>query len=99
MMMTSFMVMGSVLWMEGGGLGLARNIVRRYALETGSEQRSSSVKTDDLTGSSLLQQNRIAYGAKYLASLLGKLFRGGTSDARRHAGNNDNFRFRHGNSF
>src|SRR4029079_17163760 len=38
MMMTSFMVMGSVLWMEGGGLGLARNIVQRYALETGSEQ-------------------------------------------------------------
>jgi hypothetical protein len=38
MMMTSFMVMGSVLWMEGGGLGLVRNIVQRYALETGSEQ-------------------------------------------------------------
>src|SRR5207248_8978240 len=38
MMMTSFMVTGSVLWMEGGGLGLARNIVQRYALETGSEQ-------------------------------------------------------------
>src|SRR6185436_14842842 len=69
MMMTSFMVMGSVLWMEGGGLGLAvdcawarpvaesaasvsrarrcmevscvvgrRNIVQRYALNTGSEQ-------------------------------------------------------------
>ncbi|MFM0084502.1 hypothetical protein P0D72_37360 [Paraburkholderia sediminicola] len=37
-MMTSFMVMGSVLWMEGGGLGLARNIVQRYALETGSDQ-------------------------------------------------------------
>jgi hypothetical protein len=36
MMMTSSMVMGSVLWMEGGGLGLARNIVQRYALETGS---------------------------------------------------------------
>jgi hypothetical protein len=34
--MTSSMVMGSVLWMEGGGLGLARNIVQRYALETGS---------------------------------------------------------------
>jgi len=32
------MVMGSVLWMEGGGLGLARNIVQRYALKTGSEQ-------------------------------------------------------------
>jgi hypothetical protein len=32
------MVMGSVLWMEGGGLGLARNIVQRNALETGSEQ-------------------------------------------------------------
>jgi len=31
-------VMGSVLWMEGVGLGLARNIVQRYALETGSEQ-------------------------------------------------------------
>ena len=30
--------MGSVLWMEEGGLGLARNIVQRYALETGSEQ-------------------------------------------------------------
>ena len=29
--------MGSVLWMEGVGLGLARNIVQR-ALETGSEQ-------------------------------------------------------------
>src|SRR5437870_4113413 len=28
----------SVLWMEGVGLGLARNIVQRYALETGSEQ-------------------------------------------------------------
>jgi hypothetical protein len=27
--------MGSVLWMEGVGLGLARNIVQRYALETG----------------------------------------------------------------
>jgi hypothetical protein len=37
-MMTSSMVMGSVLWMEGVGLGLARNIVQRYALETGSEQ-------------------------------------------------------------
>jgi hypothetical protein len=33
------MVMGSVLWMEGVRLGLARNIVQRYALETGSEQR------------------------------------------------------------
>jgi hypothetical protein len=32
------MVMGSVLWMEGVGLGLARNIVQRYALETGGEQ-------------------------------------------------------------
>jgi len=32
------MVMDSVLWMESGGLGLARNIVQRYALETGSEQ-------------------------------------------------------------
>jgi hypothetical protein len=31
MMMTSFMVMGSLLWMEGDGLGLARNIVQRYA--------------------------------------------------------------------
>lgn len=30
--------MGSVLWMDDGGLGLARNIVQRYALETGSEQ-------------------------------------------------------------
>ena len=30
--------MGSVLWMEGDGLGLARNTVQRYALETGSEQ-------------------------------------------------------------
>src|SRR5215210_8126480 len=38
MMMTSSMVMGSVLGMEGFGLGLARNIVQRYALETGSEQ-------------------------------------------------------------
>ena len=38
MMMTSFMVISSVLWMEGVGLGLARNIVQRYALETGSEQ-------------------------------------------------------------
>src|SRR5205823_14880444 len=38
MMMTSSMVMGSVLWMEGVGLGLARNIVERYAFETGSEQ-------------------------------------------------------------
>jgi hypothetical protein len=26
------MVIGSVLWMEGVGLGLARNIVGRYAL-------------------------------------------------------------------
>jgi len=33
------MVMGSVLWMEGIGLGLARKVVHRYALETGSEQR------------------------------------------------------------
>jgi hypothetical protein len=32
MMMTSFMVMGSLLWMEGDGLDLARNIVQRYAL-------------------------------------------------------------------
>jgi hypothetical protein len=32
------MVISSVLWMEGVGLGLARNIVQRYALETGSEQ-------------------------------------------------------------
>jgi hypothetical protein len=38
MMMTSSMVMGSVLWMEGVGLGLASNILQRYALETGSEQ-------------------------------------------------------------
>src|SRR5437763_16086913 len=38
MMMTSSMVISSVLWMEGVGLGLARNIVQRYALETGSEQ-------------------------------------------------------------
>jgi hypothetical protein len=37
------MVMGSVWLMEGVGLGLARNIVQRYALETGSEQR----KADD----------------------------------------------------
>ncbi|MGF6178828.1 hypothetical protein [Ensifer sp. 4252] len=36
-MTTSSMVMGSVLWLEGDGLGLARNIVQRYALETGSE--------------------------------------------------------------
>lgn len=28
--------MGSVLWMEG--VGLARNIVQQYALETGSDQ-------------------------------------------------------------
>ena len=27
--------MGSVLWMEEVGLGLARHIVQRYALETG----------------------------------------------------------------
>jgi hypothetical protein len=40
MMMTSSIVMGSVLWMEGAGLDLARNIVERYALETGSEQGS-----------------------------------------------------------
>src|SRR6185437_15652462 len=38
MMMTSSMVMGSALWMEGVRLGLARNIVQRYALGTGSEQ-------------------------------------------------------------
>jgi hypothetical protein len=31
--MTSSMVISSVLWMEGVGLGLARNIVQRYALE------------------------------------------------------------------
>jgi len=30
--------MGSLSWMEGGGLGLARNIVRRCALEAGSER-------------------------------------------------------------
>jgi hypothetical protein len=30
------MVMGSVLWMKGGGLGRARNIVQCYALETAS---------------------------------------------------------------
>src|SRR5690242_9713725 len=36
MMMTSFMVMGSVLWMEGAGW--ARNIVQRWGLETGCEQ-------------------------------------------------------------
>jgi hypothetical protein len=29
------MVLGSVLWMDGVGLRLARNIVQRYALETG----------------------------------------------------------------
>jgi len=29
-------MMGSVLWMEEVGLGLARHIVQRYALETGS---------------------------------------------------------------
>jgi hypothetical protein len=28
MMMTSFMVMGSVLWMEGSGLGLAMDCAR-----------------------------------------------------------------------
>jgi len=38
MMMTSFMVIVSVLRMEGVGLGLARNIVQRYALETVSER-------------------------------------------------------------
>jgi hypothetical protein len=38
MMMTSSMVIRSVLWMEGVGLGLARNSVHRYALETGREQ-------------------------------------------------------------
>jgi hypothetical protein len=32
------MVMGSVLWIEGVSLGLASNILQRYALETGSEQ-------------------------------------------------------------
>ncbi|WP_074065442.1 MULTISPECIES: hypothetical protein [Rhizobium] len=32
------MVISSVLWMEGVGLGLAWNIVHRYALETVSEQ-------------------------------------------------------------
>jgi hypothetical protein len=32
------MVMGSVLWMDGVGLGLASNILQRYAFETGSEQ-------------------------------------------------------------
>src|SRR6188474_1603157 len=32
MMMTSSMVIGSVLWMEGVGLGMGRNIVQRYAL-------------------------------------------------------------------
>ncbi|MGF6962571.1 hypothetical protein [Paraburkholderia youngii] len=37
MMMTSFMVMGSVLWMEGAGRVVC-NMVRRYSLETGSEQ-------------------------------------------------------------
>ena len=37
------MVMGSVLWMEGGGLGLA--IVQRYAFETGSEQGSGIAET------------------------------------------------------
>jgi hypothetical protein len=42
---------------------------------------------------------RIAHGAKHLATLLGKLFRGGTSDARRHTGHHDNFRIRHNNSF
>jgi hypothetical protein len=35
--MTSSMVMGSVLLMEEVGLSLARNVVQRYALETGSE--------------------------------------------------------------
>src|SRR6185437_16974599 len=37
MMMTSSMVIGSVLWLEGGGLGQAHTIVRRHALETGIE--------------------------------------------------------------
>jgi hypothetical protein len=32
------MVISSVLWIEGVGLDLARNIVQRYALGTGSEQ-------------------------------------------------------------
>ncbi|UNP31324.1 hypothetical protein [Lysobacter gummosus] len=32
------MVVGSGLWMEEVGLGLARNVVRRCAFETGSEQ-------------------------------------------------------------
>jgi hypothetical protein len=38
------MVMGSVSWMEGVGLGLARNIVQRFALETGNEQRKPRVR-------------------------------------------------------
>jgi hypothetical protein len=32
------MVIGSVMWIEGAGLGLARSIVQRYALETRGEQ-------------------------------------------------------------
>src|SRR5579871_2432425 len=36
MMMTSSMAMGSVLWMEGVGLILARSIAERFALETSS---------------------------------------------------------------
>ncbi|ULR43145.1 hypothetical protein [Rhizobium sp. K102] len=39
------MMMGSVLRMEGFGLGLARKIVQRYALETGSEQGSGMAAT------------------------------------------------------
>ncbi|WP_176025464.1 hypothetical protein [Azospirillum argentinense] len=39
------MVMGSVLRMERLGLGLARNIVRRHALETSSEQGSGIGET------------------------------------------------------
>ncbi|AYG64945.1 hypothetical protein CCGE531_02295 [Rhizobium sp. CCGE531] len=34
------MVISSVLCMEGVGLSLTRDIVQRYALETGSEQGS-----------------------------------------------------------
>src|ERR1051326_8776134 len=37
LVMAASLGMGSVLWMEGVGLGLASNILQRYALETGSE--------------------------------------------------------------
>jgi hypothetical protein len=92
------MVMGSVLWMKGG-LGLARNIIQRYALETGSEQgfgigekvaHDCINRPEDAAFIECIISERPAIMPRHIRPVLvtwfslplGKLFCGGTSDAR-----------------